>query len=80
MRPLNVVIMPIPNYQPRADETASLTNIQQPDTLPSEGRPTGAGVNTGAGTTRPKTTEELEADMLYEEAMEEEYAKREGGS
>ncbi|KAK4190753.1 hypothetical protein QBC35DRAFT_448942 [Podospora australis] len=42
--------------------------------------PTGAGANTGAGTTRPKTQEEVEADRKYEEAMEEEYAKREGGA
>ncbi|KAK4198607.1 hypothetical protein QBC40DRAFT_283450 [Triangularia verruculosa] len=42
--------------------------------------PTGAGVNTGAGVTRPKTEEEKEADRRYEEAMEEEYAKREGGA
>lgn len=42
--------------------------------------PTGAGVNTGAGVTRPKTEAELEADRLYEEAMEDEYAKRDGGS
>ncbi|CAI0642506.1 unnamed protein product [Colletotrichum noveboracense] len=41
---------------------------------------TGAGANIGAGTTRPKTEAELEADRLYEEAMEEEYAKRDGGS
>ncbi|KAI0022883.1 glycoside hydrolase superfamily [Xylariomycetidae sp. FL0641] len=41
---------------------------------------TGAGVNTGAGTTREKTQAELEADRAYEEAMEEEYAKREGGA
>ncbi|TGJ86267.1 hypothetical protein E0Z10_g2495 [Xylaria hypoxylon] len=41
---------------------------------------TGAGVNTGAGTTREKTDAEIEADRLYEEAMEEEYAKREGGA
>ncbi|KAK3303450.1 uncharacterized protein B0T15DRAFT_496001 [Chaetomium strumarium] len=43
-------------------------------------RPTGAGVNTGAGTTREKTEAELEADRRYEEAMEDEYAKREGGA
>ena len=41
---------------------------------------TGAGVDTGAGTTREKTEAELEADRLYEERMEEEYAKREGGA
>ncbi|KAI0602122.1 hypothetical protein F4775DRAFT_538442 [Biscogniauxia sp. FL1348] len=43
-------------------------------------RPTGAGVDTGAGTTREKTAAEIEADRLYEERMEEEYAKREGGA
>ncbi|KAK7403511.1 hypothetical protein QQX98_010741 [Neonectria punicea] len=41
---------------------------------------TGAGANTGAGVTRPKTEEEKEADRLYEERMEEEYAKRDGGA
>ncbi|WQF86197.1 hypothetical protein CDEST_11211 [Colletotrichum destructivum] len=41
---------------------------------------TGAGVNTGAGTTRSKTEAEIEADRLYEEAIEEEYARRDGGS
>ncbi|RYP65576.1 hypothetical protein DL769_006279 [Monosporascus sp. CRB-8-3] len=41
---------------------------------------TGAGVNVGAGITREKTEAELEADRLYEERMEEEYAKREGGA
>ncbi|KAI1867295.1 hypothetical protein JX265_000868 [Neoarthrinium moseri] len=40
----------------------------------------GAGVNTGAGVTREKTEAEKEADRQYEEAMEEEYAKREGGA
>ncbi|KAH6700733.1 hypothetical protein EV126DRAFT_522475 [Verticillium dahliae] len=35
---------------------------------------------TGAGTSRPKTDAEKEADRLYEEAMEEEYAKRDGGA
>ncbi|EGS19732.1 uncharacterized protein CTHT_0042140 [Thermochaetoides thermophila DSM 1495] len=51
---------------------------QQPQQEPP--RATGAGVNTGAGITRPKTEEELEADRRYEEAIEEEYAKREGGA
>ncbi|EGO54583.1 hypothetical protein NEUTE1DRAFT_118241 [Neurospora tetrasperma FGSC 2508] len=46
----------------------------------SHQRPTGAGVNTGAGSSRPKTEAELEADRLYEERMEEEYAKRDGGA
>ena len=33
-----------------------------------------------ASTTQQKTKEELEADRLYEERIEEEYAKREGGA
>ena len=37
---------------------------------------THAGVDAG----RPRTEAQLEADRLYEEAMEEEYAKREGGA
>ena len=52
----------------------------QTDENTSSAPATGAGVNTGAGTTRPKTEQELEADRLYEEAIMEEYAKREGGS
>ncbi|KAK4180253.1 hypothetical protein QBC36DRAFT_297713 [Triangularia setosa] len=52
-----------------AQQTSKVSNV-----------PTGAGVNTGAGVTRPKTEEEKEADRRYEEAMEEEYAKREGGA
>ncbi|KAL5598557.1 hypothetical protein BROUX41_003513 [Berkeleyomyces rouxiae] len=40
----------------------------------------GAGADTGAGVTRPKTQEELEADARYDELMEEEYAKRDGGA
>lgn len=43
-------------------------------------RATGAGANTGAGVTRPKTEAEKEADKLYEERIEDEYAMREGGS
>ncbi|KAI5922787.1 hypothetical protein F4810DRAFT_711099 [Camillea tinctor] len=38
-------------------------------------KPTGAGVDTGAGTTREKTAAEVEADRLYEERMEEEHAQ-----
>ena len=40
----------------------------------------GAGLNTGAGITREQTQAEREADLAYEEAIEEEYAKREGGA
>jgi hypothetical protein len=50
---------------------------QQGNTAPQV---TGAGVDTGAGITRSKTDAEMEADRLYEERIEEEYAKREGGA
>ncbi|KAH8903167.1 hypothetical protein BR93DRAFT_885835 [Coniochaeta sp. PMI_546] len=53
---------------------------QIPDVASAESRPTGAGVDTGAGSTRPKTEAEREADRQYDERMEEEYAKREGGA
>ncbi|KAI0204608.1 hypothetical protein F4808DRAFT_457052 [Astrocystis sublimbata] len=60
-----------------SDPNPSTTNPSQ-QTGDSSSSATGAGVNTGAGTTREKTQAEIEADRLYEEAMEEEYAKREG--
>ncbi|KAK6851296.1 hypothetical protein PG990_007806 [Apiospora arundinis] len=55
---------------------------QQPaaDGQQEQAKATGAGVNTGAGTTREKTEAELQADRDYEERMEEEYAKRDGGA
>ena len=65
--------MPIPNFH------AGPTEVAEPGTEAAQ-QPTGAGVNTGAGVTRPKTQEELEADRVYEERMEEEYAKGEGGA
>lgn len=67
---------PNPTEQHLHSESATPSNT----TSASTSRPTGAGVNTGAGMTRPKTEAELEADRLYEERMEEEYAKREGGA
>lgn len=75
--------MPIPNFQPQPTEDSAAVHQQQQQQPPApsvSGQATGAGANTGAGTTRPKTAEEVEADRLYEEAMEEEYAKREGGA
>lgn len=74
--------MPIPNFKPSSgpDEAQTQTQTQHQQVAEDQGRPTGAGVNTGAGLTREKTAEEVEADRLYEEAMEDEYAKREGGS
>jgi len=70
--------MPIPTSG--AAQTSTDTTASSRDAAPDAGTATGAGVNTGAGTTRPKTEEELEADRLYEERIEEEYAKREGGA
>lgn len=73
--------MPFLGSQPKtSDAVASSTDAERTSQQPTEDRPTGAGMNTGAGTTRSKTPEELEAARLYEEAMEEEYAKRDGGS
>ncbi|KAJ4134927.1 hypothetical protein NW768_004536 [Fusarium equiseti] len=69
--------MGLPSYS----ESATTKPSETPQELNgTTGVATGAGANTGAGVTRPKTEEELEADRLYEEAMEEEYAKRDGGS
>jgi len=61
----NAATQPTGQQKPQSDDTS---------------RATGAGTNTGAGTTRSKTEAELEADRLYEERMEDEYAKREGGA
>jgi len=67
---------PNPTEPQLQSESVTINNT----TSASRSRSTGAGVNTGAGTTRAKTEAELEADRLYEERMEEEYAKREGGA
>ncbi|KAK7747329.1 hypothetical protein SLS53_001582 [Cytospora paraplurivora] len=80
--------MPIPNFKPSSGaddaqaQAQAQAQVQRPEQQQQqhEGRATGAGANTGAGVTREKTAEELEADRLYEEAMEDEYAKRDGGS
>ncbi|KAL2176148.1 uncharacterized protein P884DRAFT_261116 [Thermothelomyces heterothallicus CBS 202.75] len=56
------------------------TQTQHSGSERTQAPPTGAGVNTGAGITRPKTEAEKEADRRYEEAIEDEYAKREGGA
>lgn len=74
--------MPIPNNQSGPAGTTSTTSGTQQTHQPfvPQDQPTGAGVNTGAGSSRSKTAEEIEADKRYEEAMEEEYAKRDGGA
>ena len=63
-----------------AQKTTTTQNTSQEHSHDATTRASGAGVNTGAGVTREKTEAEKEADRLYEERMEEEYAKREGGS
>ncbi|KAK1836692.1 hypothetical protein QBC39DRAFT_366901 [Podospora conica] len=67
----------MPATAPQSSKPQQQATTSAPD---DTSRPTGAGVNTGAGTTREKTDAEREADRLYEERMEEEYAKREGGA
>ncbi|KAK8069718.1 hypothetical protein PG994_006334 [Apiospora phragmitis] len=61
---------------------AALNNAARAESRqqPEQTQATGAGVNTGAGTTREKTETESQADREYEERMEEEYAKRDGGA
>lgn len=80
--------MPIPTSTKSSSEqqqqqgttaTSSTTEQQQQASNPST-TATGAGVDTGAGITRDKTQAELDADRLYDEAMEDEYAKRDGGA
>ncbi len=71
---------PLKETNAQTPSTGGQTPQQPREDRPEDSKPTGAGVDTGAGITRPKTAEELEADRLYEERMEEEYAKREGGS
>ncbi|KAI0483903.1 glycoside hydrolase superfamily [Xylaria cf. heliscus] len=70
------VLAPTSDPEPNVDPSVS----EQSQTGDSGSSATGAGVNTGAGTSREKTEAEIEADRLYEEAIEEEYAKREGGA
>ncbi|KAI1499520.1 glycoside hydrolase superfamily [Biscogniauxia marginata] len=71
---------------PQVNATAEQGANNDSHTAPAQGGggdaagPIGAGVDTGAGTTREKTAAEIEADRLYEERIEEEYAKREGGA
>lgn len=81
--------MPIPTFRgqeepqalgPRQGGSSSHGSAQPAHNQSGDAQPAGAGVNTGAGTTREKTDEEREADRKYEEAMEDEYAKREGGA
>jgi hypothetical protein len=71
-------MMGLPVYQDTSASASASVSEKTHETAAQP--PSGAGVNTGAGTTRAKTEEEEAADRLYEEAMEEEYAKREGGS
>ncbi|OHF00301.1 hypothetical protein CORC01_04490 [Colletotrichum orchidophilum] len=75
--PIKLGVPKVPEDEPSHAQPAQPTNEHSRQ---HAGQATGAGVNTGAGTTRPKTDAELEADRLYDEAMEEEYAKRDGGS
>lgn len=70
--------MGLPIYD--ASTSVKSSADQEKDSQQSQPRATGAGANTGAGVTRPKTAAEEEADRLYEERIEDEYASREGGA
>ncbi|KAG7140291.1 hypothetical protein HYQ45_002993 [Verticillium longisporum] len=66
--------LPLDNTPAKATESGTTGNGCGATTTEGHTTPiaSGAGVNTGAGTSRPKTDAEKEADRLYEEAMEEE--------
>ncbi|KAJ1327983.1 hypothetical protein MN608_07317 [Microdochium nivale] len=75
--------MPIPTStkgSPSTDHTQQQQQGTSAGSTAAAAAVSGAGIDTGAGTTREKTQAELDADRLYEEAMEDEYAKREGGA
>ncbi|EFQ33497.1 hypothetical protein CGRA01v4_13608 [Colletotrichum graminicola] len=76
-RPIKLGVPKVPEDEHARVQSTQPTNDQSHSQTEQA---TGAGGDTGAGTTRPKTEAELEADRLYEEAIEEEYAKRDGGS
>ncbi|KFA60488.1 hypothetical protein S40285_06896 [Stachybotrys chlorohalonatus IBT 40285] len=62
-----------------SNQTSSSRDVNPANAQQQHSRAVGAGANTGAGVTRPKTEAEKEADRLYEERIEEEYARMEGG-
>ena len=66
--------MPIPTSF--SDETPSHLNTE-PNLTGDSSNPASAR---SQASTQTKTEAELEADRLYEERIEEEYAKREGGA
>ncbi|KAI0407220.1 glycoside hydrolase superfamily [Xylaria palmicola] len=70
------ILAPTSGAEPNVDSSVS----EQSQAGDSTASATGAGADTGAGVTREKTAAEIEADRLYEEAIEDEYAKREGGA
>ncbi|KAK2004945.1 hypothetical protein LX36DRAFT_705844 [Colletotrichum falcatum] len=69
-RPIKLGVPNVPEDEPTQTQPTNDQSQSQTD------QATGAGVDTGAGTTRPKTEAELEADRLYEEAMEEDTNQR----
>jgi hypothetical protein len=61
------------------------TNVEKPSLSETKEKPatnvaTSAGGETQTQGTQTKTQQELDAERRYEEAIEEEYAKREGGA
>lgn len=69
--------MPLPLYEQAAPSGGDATRTREDAAgAPAAPNPQAGGDST-AGT---KTESELEAERRYEEAIEEEYAKREGGA
>ena len=72
--------MPIPtSFGGNNDKTASETNTGDDSTSQTQTQNQDTIKTTGQ-TQQGKTEAELKADRLYEERIEEEYAKREGGA
>jgi len=77
--------LPIPTTEkPSTSETAQGGNERPSGSVPAAEVPSEessmGGVTAGAGVSESKGSAEEAADKLYEERIEEEYAKREGGA
>ena len=71
--------MPVPVYNPQSEtiNTEPRSGAPTSQTHPQSGN---SADNAGSGQTNHPPMSKEEADRLYEERMEDEYAKREGGA
>jgi hypothetical protein len=71
--PINTIVMPVPLHSTTEKSTSSSGQAAQNTS-------TTATQSVASSGQTEKTEQEKEAERLYEERMEEEYAKREGGA